>query len=589
MRKNKQLGRVSASLLMVVSLLTAVVPLTAGAAPAGSGTATDPYRIATAQDFNNIRNDLSAHYKLVDTIDLSGLSNYRPIGTLAKPFSGSLTCDLDANGMPLYAIKNITLHVEKTEYAAQNVNRWEAGLFGATRDAAFTGILVLEASVSSDVVGGNSGSPVYGNYNPGMDEQGTGILIGIAENTTMNNCGVSGSVVSKSNHSGGLVGRALSSSFNRCYADVEITTTGFWCEGGFVGSALNSDMTECYATGTASFQASADSDHTSGGGFVGSLEGGMVNNCLTDIELTKKGRNFVGRLESAGVITNCLSLSSSNPVGSTEFTGASGTVSDCYLADTVTDAQSGVFGKKTAAELVSIFSAGGVWTEKNGYPALSNVRIADAAAYTPGASHPSGEEPGDEPSEPDASQPEPGQSDAIRKIISLLDRLPDDPEQVTLENKEAIMAAKEAFDGLNDAEYAEIDPKAIGKITALHEAISILMQADVVARIEALPEVDQLTYADKETVLALQKDMEFLSDTARDTISSSLIDRLQASVDAVNALSPGAVPVRSTGLNTAEIVWVVVLSVGIVVCLGLNVWMCVTIISRKRHGKQSMP
>ena len=60
-------------------------------------------------------------------------------------------------------------------------------------------------------------------------------------------------------------------------------------------------------------------------------------------------------------------------------------------------------------------------------------------------------------------------------------------------------------------------------------------------------------------------------------------------MDAVNALSPGAVPVRSTGLNTAEIVWVVVLSVGIVVCLGLNVWMCVTIISRKRHGKQSMP
>jgi hypothetical protein len=46
----------------------------------GSGTAEDPWQVATAEQLDRIRNDLTAHYILVDDIDLSGIDNWIPIG-----------------------------------------------------------------------------------------------------------------------------------------------------------------------------------------------------------------------------------------------------------------------------------------------------------------------------------------------------------------------------------------------------------------------------------------------------------------------------------------------------------------------------
>ena len=44
----------------------------ASAFDAGSGTAEDPWQIATAEQLDLIRNDLIAHYVLIGDIDLSG-------------------------------------------------------------------------------------------------------------------------------------------------------------------------------------------------------------------------------------------------------------------------------------------------------------------------------------------------------------------------------------------------------------------------------------------------------------------------------------------------------------------------------------
>ena len=46
----------------------------------GAGTAEDPWQIATAEQLDFIRNDLTAHYVLIDDIDLSGYENWMPIG-----------------------------------------------------------------------------------------------------------------------------------------------------------------------------------------------------------------------------------------------------------------------------------------------------------------------------------------------------------------------------------------------------------------------------------------------------------------------------------------------------------------------------
>jgi len=46
----------------------------------GSGTAEDPWQIATAEQLDRVRDDLKAHYVLTDDIDLSGYENWIPIG-----------------------------------------------------------------------------------------------------------------------------------------------------------------------------------------------------------------------------------------------------------------------------------------------------------------------------------------------------------------------------------------------------------------------------------------------------------------------------------------------------------------------------
>ena len=47
----------------------------------GSGSAEDPWKIATAEQLDRIRDDLTGHYILIDDIDLSGYENWMPIGT----------------------------------------------------------------------------------------------------------------------------------------------------------------------------------------------------------------------------------------------------------------------------------------------------------------------------------------------------------------------------------------------------------------------------------------------------------------------------------------------------------------------------
>ena len=47
----------------------------------GSGSAEDPWKIATAEQLDRIRDDLTGHYILIGDIDLSGYENWMPIGT----------------------------------------------------------------------------------------------------------------------------------------------------------------------------------------------------------------------------------------------------------------------------------------------------------------------------------------------------------------------------------------------------------------------------------------------------------------------------------------------------------------------------
>ncbi|MCL2341600.1 MAG: hypothetical protein FWC53_00575 [Firmicutes bacterium] len=63
--------------------------------------------IYTASDLNNIRNNLSGKYILMNDIDLSSWGNWMPIGTSTSPFSGTL----EGNS---FEIKNMTINITQT-------------------------------------------------------------------------------------------------------------------------------------------------------------------------------------------------------------------------------------------------------------------------------------------------------------------------------------------------------------------------------------------------------------------------------------------------------------------------------------------
>ena len=78
----------------------------------GTGTPEDPYQIATAEQLDAIRNNLSASYILLNYIDLSSYGNWIPIGDSS---SSGFTGTLDGNG---HSIQNMTITSSGLDYSA---------------------------------------------------------------------------------------------------------------------------------------------------------------------------------------------------------------------------------------------------------------------------------------------------------------------------------------------------------------------------------------------------------------------------------------------------------------------------------------
>ncbi|MBO5411354.1 MAG: hypothetical protein J6A60_08860, partial [Clostridia bacterium] len=95
--------------------------------------------IRTAEDLNNIRNDLAGKYILMNDVDLSVYENWVPIGDAENPFTGAL----DGNG---YMIKNLTIITE-----CNSENNY-IGLFGYAA-ADIKNLIVLDANIKAVYVG----------------------------------------------------------------------------------------------------------------------------------------------------------------------------------------------------------------------------------------------------------------------------------------------------------------------------------------------------------------------------------------------------------------------------------------------------
>ena len=337
----------------------------------GSGTEANPYQICTAAQLDEIRYNLSAHYKLMNDIDLTeylsegnpgynygrgwmpiatndnyftgklnGMNNidlhdfiqengvgtqvsdvyvmnWLPIGTTAKPFTGTLK----GNG---YNITGIYAYYDYSDYGDANL-----GLFGYAEGATFSNINIqinrlvgryrynvgglagyCKASTISECSVTGTRFLTTQNY---YDPSNVGGLIGYCENSTITKCSSYYSewtyAMGDYSNIGGLVGYSKNSAINQSYAS-PIVVRAYYSNsatGGLVGKNENSTIDKCYAT------AFVTTTNTSGG-LVGINNGGTITDSYYNIE--KSNQSDTGK--GTGVTT--AQMNDINTYSSWDFT-----------------------------------------------------------------------------------------------------------------------------------------------------------------------------------------------------------------------------------------------------------------------------
>lgn len=218
----------------------------------GTGTANDPYLIEDAWDLDAVRNDLSAHYKLIKDINLdvppfNTEEGWVPIGNSSDRFRGSF----DGNG---FTIKNLYINRASSE---------QQGLFGRTSSGA--------TIKNVGITGCNITCRQY-----------SGGLVGWSDNLSVSNCYTSGKITGHQGI-GGLMGRLSTGSVFNCYSTAEVV--GDRTTGGLVGHFSGGAIYNSYSTG----KVSGGSYYL--GGFVGYGYGGQAYNSFWDIDTSGQTRS----------------------------------------------------------------------------------------------------------------------------------------------------------------------------------------------------------------------------------------------------------------------------------------------------------
>lgn len=256
--------------------------------------------IYTAEDLNNVRNNLTGNYILMNDIDLSLYANWNPIGTSNSPFKGIF----DGNG---YVIKNMSVTVT-------NATNYVGGLFGQIYESIVKNIGMIESNIKAQFTGSGINVCIGG-------------IVGFSSYSSILNCYNTGNInaiSTASSHSfspfarvGGILGgSSFEGSITSCYNTGYISassTADVVSVGGIVGDS-NFSITNCYNIG----YASATSSHTAN-------TGGIAGSCLASIT----------NCYNTGHISSSPSISSTCMAYAGGIAGYSGFIANCYNTGTV--------------------------------------------------------------------------------------------------------------------------------------------------------------------------------------------------------------------------------------------------------------
>jgi hypothetical protein len=248
--------------VVIASKLGVDVPL-----DEGTGTTEDPFIIRTASQLDDIRNGLDKHYVLAANIDLAEFNSgeWIPIGVpYENPFKGSL----DGKGFRIYNL-NVTGGVSgKMYFSSGSYNEFVSGGLFSSIDGAEICNLNIDISQTGKVTAQS---------NTAISTEAGG-LSGMAENSTIDNCRVSGNI-SLAKYGGGIIGSGSYLKISNCYYTGTVYGNGTTA-GGIISSAYASDINNCtvqnayiYAMFGSSFSQGR------GGGIAGSISDTSVSDC----------------------------------------------------------------------------------------------------------------------------------------------------------------------------------------------------------------------------------------------------------------------------------------------------------------------
>jgi PKD repeat protein len=233
----------------------------------GSGTELDPYQITDVNELQEMNDDLTAYYILMNNIDASDTVNWNsnagftPIGDSSTVFMGNF----DGQG---YTITGLYINRSSTFYV---------GLFGYTSGASISNVSLEDVNVTG--------------------QSGVGGLVGLNDDSSINQSHSTGNVTGADYNVGGLIGENDDSSINQSYSTCNVT--GNSKVGGLVGFNGNyGSVNQSYSTGD-----------IIGNSYVGGLVGhnyGSVNQSYSVGEITASGGNigsFIGG--SSGTLNQC--------------------------------------------------------------------------------------------------------------------------------------------------------------------------------------------------------------------------------------------------------------------------------------------
>ena len=367
----------------------------------GDGTSQNPYIIMTAEQLDNVRNNLSAHYKLGTDIDLTGWggsSGWSPIGTSA---STAFTGKIDGFG---YKITGMRIGASSISTGLS----YYRGLFGYVSRGEITNLILENVDISSysysysysysgGIAGYVYGSIISNSYSTGniyphavsgyaISYSYSGGIAGYVTNNSIISNSYSTADISASSvnsYSGGIAGYVSSSTISNSYAfgDISVPAPHSY-SGGIAGYVINnSTISNSYSFGDISAQTNSNlysalysDSHSYSGGIAGyvSTKSTITNSYSTGYISASDDRSnnsysggIAGYLTDSSTITNSYStgdISASDDRSNNSYSGgiagyltSSSTITNCYsTGDIFSSANSGgIAGYLTSSSTIT--------------------------------------------------------------------------------------------------------------------------------------------------------------------------------------------------------------------------------------------